>query len=56
MSDTITMPRDEFAAYQRAVEYAKNEIARLTAEVTRLREEVATLEREIVALQEREGA
>ena len=56
MSDTITMPRDEFAAYQRVVEAAKNEIARLTAEVNRLREEVATLESEIVALQEREGA
>ena len=27
MSDTITMPRDEFAAYQRAVERAKHERA-----------------------------
>jgi predicted nucleic acid-binding Zn-ribbon protein len=36
--DTITMPRSEFAAYQRAIDSAKSQIARLTQELTEARQ------------------
>ncbi len=45
MTDTsITLPREEFAAYQRAVESAKNEVARLVQErdEARQREKIAS--------------
>jgi len=48
MNDTITMPRDEFVAYQRAVESAKDEIARLYRERNHAITALKAIDRHIV--------